>query len=341
MKIYKTKDNLLCGKLGRKESFDAKELELITNSSIAALVAPQSIRGRKSNIIGYDVAPFTTLKFYISCILDRQQFVDMVCQCIQVFFDMKKLYLSMGRLLTGFDQIYVTLTEKRLHFIYLPVMNYDVQFSESEFFGRLLEATPCTTHDFLLLAQQVKSFLARPVPFSLSEFDEFFRAVASAVNQDVQRERVYVADRGSGVRHVHRPETDLDMDIGLRDGGTVLLGDTNDALTVMLVEEAPPPKGRLVRLKTGQEMTVGSAGLRLGKEAGRVDWLIADNGTISRLHASIICRDGGFYLVDNKSLNKTYLNDIALEPEVEVPLESGAGIRLSNEAFSFELCQDE
>ena len=104
--------------------------------------------------------------------------------------------------------------------------------------------------------------------------------------------------------------------------------------TIVLAQEmlAQP---RLYRRKTGAVITIDKPVFRIGKEEGYVDYLIPDNPAISRSHADIISRGGSYYIYDNNSTNKTYVNNIMIPALKNVELEDGYLLRLADEEFEF------
>jgi pSer/pThr/pTyr-binding forkhead associated (FHA) protein/Mg-chelatase subunit ChlD len=59
--------------------------------------------------------------------------------------------------------------------------------------------------------------------------------------------------------------------------------------------------------------------------------------TVSSFHATIEYKDGFFYLEDQRSTNKTFLNDLAIKPSVPVKLKSGDEVRFHKYKFIFIL----
>ena len=111
------------------------------------------------------------------------------------------------------------------------------------------------------------------------------------------------------------------------------------ALIIELVKrEIPhisPKHPSLTRRSTGVSVYIDRPVFRIGKERDRVDFCITENRTVSRHHATIYCRDGSYFIEDNNSTNKTYINGTPLIPEREIKLKDGDVIRLSNEEFDF------
>lgn len=128
------------------------------------------------------------------------------------------------------------------------------------------------------------------------------------------------------------------------DGGTVLLGDAGenegsvmfDAGGTIVLAQETLAQPRLYRRKTGAVITIDKPVFRIGKEEGYVDYLIPDNPAISRSHADIISRGGSYYIYDNNSTNKTYVNNIMIPALKNVELSDGCLIRLANEEFEFK-----
>lgn len=94
---------------------------------------------------------------------------------------------------------------------------------------------------------------------------------------------------------------------------------------------------RLIRLKNSEEIPLTKAVFRIGKERTYVDYCIADNNAVSRAHAVISNRDGDYYVEDTNSKNHTYVNNLMIQPGVEVKLEHGTKLRFANEEFEFRL----
>lgn len=115
-------------------------------------------------------------------------------------------------------------------------------------------------------------------------------------------------------------------------GTTVMNGGPE---TVVLNERQTFINPRLRRMKTGEEVSVNKPVFRVGKEEGYVDYLISDNPAVSRSHADIITRDGHYYIYDNNSTNKTYVNNIMIPSLRNVEIEEGSHIRMANEDFIF------
>ena len=93
---------------------------------------------------------------------------------------------------------------------------------------------------------------------------------------------------------------------------------------------------KITRRATGEVFSINKPVFIIGKENIRVDLCVTDNRTVSRVHAHIVCKDGTFYIIDQNSTNRTFVNGINVPPHVEYKLRDGDEIRLSNEFFDFQ-----
>jgi hypothetical protein len=112
---------------------------------------------------------------------------------------------------------------------------------------------------------------------------------------------------------------------------------TGDEGTVFLEESAPQRALRpcLLRKKTGEQVEIGKAVFRIGKQQQYVDYCITDNKAVSRAHAVVFQRDGQYFVTDTNSANHTYVNGQIVQPNEEAPIAPGAILRLADEEFEF------
>ena len=99
--------------------------------------------------------------------------------------------------------------------------------------------------------------------------------------------------------------------------------------------------GYLVRTSNGEQIALPDRidperPFLIGKEVGKVNYVISGDQTVSRQHAAITrTADRHYYIEDRKSKNGTYLNDERVQPYRKIRLEDGEKIRLSDVEFIF------
>lgn len=92
---------------------------------------------------------------------------------------------------------------------------------------------------------------------------------------------------------------------------------------------------KLCRMNTQEQFLLSSKDLNvLGRNPIECSIVVNGNGLVGRQHALIDYQGGRFCVTDLNSRNKTYLNDICLQPNTPYPLKPGDYITLANEIFA-------
>ncbi|MBQ4534792.1 MAG: FHA domain-containing protein, partial [Ruminococcus sp.] len=108
-----------------------------------------------------------------------------------------------------------------------------------------------------------------------------------------------------------------------------------EPVPVVPAEPEPMPPAKLTRRSNGEVILINKETFVIGKERARVNGCITGNKAVSRVHATIMLKPDGFYIVDNDSTNKTYINGSVIYPMNETKINSGDIIKLANEEFDF------
>lgn len=119
------------------------------------------------------------------------------------------------------------------------------------------------------------------------------------------------------------------------DEATSLLID--DEATSLLSEGPQITYPYLIRKNSFDRMDINKPVFRIGKERSYVDYFVANNNAISRIHADIITKNNYFFVKDENSTNGTYVNGNRLSPNEEVQVFDGDIITFANEEFEFHI----
>lgn len=125
-------------------------------------------------------------------------------------------------------------------------------------------------------------------------------------------------------------------DIDLEESRVVELDKDGSDGTSLLTTQA-----YLVRKDNGNKIPITSGNFVIGKEAGKVDYQIKGNTTVSRQHARIIVKEdkeagkNKYYIEDLHSRNFTYVNGEQIRTEDPAVITDGTMIRLSNVEMEF------
>lgn len=332
-------------KLGWREHFDPKEIEILSAGAIPMLIPPITVQGRRNNVLQYDISAYSTLEYYLTCILSREQFADVLLQSIDVFQRMQRIYLNYKNLVFELDKVYIQLNDRTVHFIYLPLMSSKREASLPVFFRQLIAKAVRSTYEQSSFLDACLSWLDRPASFVLSEFEGFIKSqvcAGTAVNSPqaavFQQPAVSTPQPERFVRPVPREPwmprptsaDDVQGHTSRLDepmGGTVLLGESSPPIPVV--------RYYIQRIQPEERIELTHFPFLVGTELGSVAYCVSGNAAVSRRHAEFSLHDGECMITDQKSTNKTYINDCVITPFTPQPLKDGDIIRLGNEKFQF------
>ena len=83
-------------------------------------------------------------------------------------------------------------------------------------------------------------------------------------------------------------------------------------------------------------MNVTSPEFKIGRNRATVDYCVADNTAVGRVHAIVVSKNGNTYLKDNNSTNGTFVNNVRVKSGSETLLANGDKITLGDEEFTYE-----
>ena len=94
--------------------------------------------------------------------------------------------------------------------------------------------------------------------------------------------------------------------------------------------------GKLIRSKNSETIKITSDNFKVGRQRNAVDYCIADNTAVGRVHAIFVSKNGVTYLKDNNSTNGTFINNVRVKTNSETQISSGDKIVLGDEEFTYQ-----
>ena len=121
------------------------------------------------------------------------------------------------------------------------------------------------------------------------------------------------------------------------DEATSVLIDDDDEATSLLSEGSQKSYPYLIRKNSFDRVDINKPVFRIGKERSYVDYFVANNNAVSRIHADIITKNNCFFVKDENSTNGTYINGNRINPNEEVQVFNGDIITFANDEFEFHI----
>jgi hypothetical protein len=256
---------------------------------------------------------------------------------------------------------------KEVHFIYQPIRSQSISTSLASFLYDVAYNVNLELGADYKDVNQLIDFMKSLQVFSLVKVEQYILKVYPQVYKQVKRQKPGQSQMLKGDDLYYRQNEmkksiaddestsllDEDDDAGDTallddyddDGATSLLDEDegtalleeDDGATSLLVEETKTYP-YLIRTSTFDRVDVNKPVFRIGKERSYVDYFVQNNSAVSRLHADIITKGNQYFIKDNNSTNRTFVNGVDIPTEQEVEIFDGDEIVLANERFEFHIC---
>ncbi|MCD7922010.1 MAG: FHA domain-containing protein [Clostridiales bacterium] len=145
---------------------------------------------------------------------------------------------------------------------------------------------------------------------------------------------------GAGAQRVKqpdRPDTGMGTDLNYLDRTILSESVGFDKTLVSGMDQNAVAVPYLLRLRNDEKILLDKPVFRIGTRRDYADYCIRDNPTVSRSHATILIRDGKYYVLDTNSSNHTYVDGRMISSNVETELSHGMRLKFSNEEFEFRM----
>ena len=131
--------------------------------------------------------------------------------------------------------------------------------------------------------------------------------------------------------------SDDDLPTGLLDDDEPWSGSNGKSsgndVTTLHREARPLPW--LERCSKGERRRIDKPLFRIGKDKYHVDYFVDGNPAVSRNHACILSKNGRYFIVDNNSLNHSFVDGMIVPIQKEYEIFDGCAVCLANEEFIF------
>lgn len=112
-----------------------------------------------------------------------------------------------------------------------------------------------------------------------------------------------------------------------------------DSETVFLMPGAQSDRVQpyLQAKRNNERIPISGNIFRLGRDKDFNDYVIQNNKFVGHSHCHILAENGEYFIVDDNSKNRTYVEGTPIQPGVKVKLVHGQNIRLADEEFEFKI----
>lgn len=338
------------------------------NNGEAAYLAGNFIKGflrpaaDGSGKIIFSGAQGISLSQFLRRPVNKDQFYIVIAQLLEAYKIIVMTNLNPAKI--NLDPDFITINENtgELYLVYQPIVNPQ---SPNQGFMRCF-AQICSMLKYASPQDQANisgfiAFASRLNSFSVNDIEGYIMSASPITYNHVQR-TTFTESPAAPVPatpiapaapepplsdfspKAHIPEDPVDHAPAAQDNMT---GNFEAPVPPLAVPEEPsdvpvsPEKedsktpARLIRRSNSDVIHIDKDTFVIGKERARVNYCVTDNNTVSRVHATIFQKNDGYYVVDNNSTNRTFVNGSPIPSMTEIKLNNKDVLKLSNEEFDF------
>ncbi len=376
-KIERSAGNTYLVIQGQKEQqISEREYYAIHTGQIPGLLIADLVRKGNSFRLNYNISGCISLREYLFNPLTKQSFSSLLTGILNNLKALQSAYYNMQYILMDINAVMVNPSTHNVSFVYVPITFFESGTSLKEFLLSIINYCAFLPGEDTGYVKDYIRILNSGINFSVFDLEEYLKNLGSRGTPEKKVKKctrcgsalqpnvnfcpacgMKIGSVSTTEQNLYDPLKNVTPPQGQSDTGTqqgILMGDVmmpiidnmtpcnapNDLQQIKTppVPPTPPaPCATLYRIKTSEHIDIGSANFKIGKDPHSNDYCVGDNSAVSRNHAVIKYQNGRWYISDQRSTNKTYVNDVAVVPGVDVELSNGARVRLANENFVFNI----
>lgn len=348
---------VIVNRLVYPETINERELDIIIGRKVGGLLPVTTETSKKSVMVKSTFENMTPLKSYFSGNVSKKMLLDIIIQLVAIVKDCEKNLMNVNNLMLEWEYIFLTPRTKTVQCFFWPVFNNQTGQDLAGFFKEIpfrVVFSKQEDHDYI--ADYLRYFNSQTI-FSINSFEKMIlelmgKGIDNKAQQQIvpllKQEQVKRCSKCGNVceesakfcivcgtpvnSNMMERETAKQSDYpgisqGYMEGTTVLNADFGEKSSLPY----------LIREKSQERIDVNKPTFRIGKDSRSCDYSVIDNNAVSRNHASIISKDGRYFIIDHHSTNSTYVDGRVIAVQTEVEIFSGTKLRLANESFVFYL----
>ncbi len=353
-------------KLDKTEGINGRDIQVFQSKLIRGLMRPVV---ESERVIAYTAPMGITLEKYLKSGITKNDFFLVLAQTIEMIKKVERNNFDVNNIVLNLQHVFINVMTKEVSFIYQPIVNSKATVNLFGFLYKIAEVAVLSWQDDAIVVPKFVNFIKGMAYFSTLTIENYILKEYPEVYKQVQRTKdghsqilngkKWEADSGNiaytgqqtgwqkgqmGGNGQYYPMDEPDTALLEEEEQTALLCEEEEQTALLndddyeattLLEPVIVKKPYLIRVNTQERADVTKDVFMVGKEQRSVDFYVSGNSAVSRQHAEIITRNECYFIKDNNSTNKSYVNDTVVPAGVEVEIQNGDKIVLANEPFEF------
>lgn len=345
-------------KLEKTEGINGRDIQIFQSKLIRGLMRPTV---ESERVVTYTAPMGISLEKYLKGGITKNDFFLVLAQTIEMIKKVEKNNFNVNNIVFDLQHVFINVMTKEVSFIYQPLVNSKATVNLFSFLYKIAEVAVLSWQDDAIVVPKFVNFVRSMSYFSALEIENYILREYPEVYKQVQRtkpgqsqmlnDKQWDVESG-GMSPIGRPvptqETTLLVEE--EEEQTALLFEEEEEQTTLLYEDdyeattllrpVIVKNPYLIRVNTQERADINKDIFKVGKEQRSADFCVTGNSAVSRQHAEIITRDDCYFIRDNNSTNKSYVNDVVVPVGEEVEIRDGDKVVLANELFEFHVDEE-
>ena len=353
---FKNSQITVKSKLSKDEQINAHEVEILNSKIIRGIMKP-TVEGEKK--LSYLSPGGIKLEAYLKKGITKNDFFLVIAQILEAVKSIGRNSFNINNLILNMKYVFVNEMTHELHFVYQPIYSSAISLDLASFLYDVAYSVTLALNEDYKCVNNFIAYLKGLQAVSVINIEKYLLDVYPQIYKQVKRQKYgqseYLGSFKNGkdiyydMDKRRKPAPDYDdptslLNEGDLDDPTSLLDEdeatsllSDDEPTSLLSEGPQITYPYLIRKNSFDRTDINKPVFRIGKERSYVDYFVANNNAISRIHADIITRNNCYFVKDENSTNGTYVNGNRLSPKEEVQVFDGDIITFANEEFEFHI----
>jgi len=333
----------LFNEISYPESVNERVLFAISKNAYPDFLPVTCDKGKKKTLLDCDISGRISLSAYFQNRISQKKFLDIIELIVGVIKKCDSELLNISSLCLEKEYIFVDQQAESIKFIFWPIVNNQLSKPVGTFLKEIINDLKLDAYQSGEFISKYNAFFDTIEPFSLNKFEKM---IASFLDDKSSKKPGtgpldhQDAHKKQDSKHVNPDSIEYDPFLGILNSTTQKAIKTKKILSAESQSSGHgrtnlPLEAFLIRQKNQQKIIISKPDFLIGKAKQGCDYRVEDNVAVSRNHARIYFKNNKYYISDLNSSNKTYVNNIVIQPEINIELNERDLIRLGNEEFTF------
>ena len=294
-----------------------REIDLIKTGLIQNLLPFDVVKKGKQTYLQWHTDGYVLLTDYfrLDNYMDKKLLVRLLVQLVEMYKSMQKYSLSIEKMITEIDKVFVRPSSRELKFIFLPVEMYGGSGDLKEFIADILQTVHYSPYEDQVYINDFLEILNGCVGFDYKEIERFSESLTNIITEKKHKNNNYEKKRCSFCGALIESSCLFCSVCGGRIEG----------------KRSCP---FIVRNSRRERVCIDNFPFNIGKSLEN-DCVINDNPLISRRHARIEKDGSKYYIIDLKSTNGSFIEKKRIPSDIKVEIFDGDVFSLADEVFTF------